>query len=371
MPTDAEKMASMQKAWADAVAASDWGKAAEVVNGFSAADMKARLQQLPAGDVGKLHAGAVGNKRVGQNAAVALATAAIQSPILGSAQTKRLAVITKDLSSADKARFKAVMDAAATPAEKAYIGKGLAAGHSIKTVEAFAAKIAGKDAKWMQDNLSLTGNSEGKGVKQQWSMSCNATAQEAVRGAMDPIYALKMHEDNPDLTEADEASGTSLNPRLAEEQKKLLESANPDGSKGGDAVARGSGIAAQGRWNTDLLNKIKSTTGASYEKRIVGVDETMDQSVGSINDGLSKGLPVPIVVGNAANRAAHYVVIVATDPGPPRYYSIHDPASGDTVTRSENQLRTGKIDLGWTTLYSIEKPTEIPKRPRKAKGKVK
>jgi hypothetical protein len=66
------------------------------------------------------------------------------------------------------------------------------------------------------------------------------------------------------------------------------------------------------------------------------------------------------VIGDGAdNASAHYVVIVASDPGPPRYYSIHDPASGDTVVRSEDQLRSGNLDMGWTKLFSIEKPTEV------------
>jgi hypothetical protein len=355
-----EKVVQMDEKWQKALKASDWQAAAEVVNGFSASDMKQRLAKLSADQVAKVHKGAIDNRKVGQNSAVALATVALQHPILGTAQTARADAIEKSLSPKDAAELKSVLDSAKSEKEKQYITKGLASGHSIGELKKFAAKIAGKDEKWLQDNLSLTGNSQGKGVKQQWSMSCNATAQEAVRGEMDPIWALKMHEENPHLTEADEKSGTKLNPSLGKEQKKLLESKEPDGSKGGDAVPRGSGKPADGRWNTDLLNKIEKSTGVSYERKTVGEDETMDESVTSINDGLAKGAPVPIVIGDGAdNASAHYVVIVASDPGPPRYYSIHDPASGDTVVRSEDQLRSGNLDMGWTKLFSIEKPTEV------------
>lgn len=361
-----EKIVQMDEKWQKALKAGDWPAAAEVVNGFSASDMKARLGKLSTDQIAKVHKGAIDNKKVGQNSAVALATVALQHPILGTAQASRAEELTRQLSPKDAKELKSVMDGAKTEKEKQYITKGLASGHSVSDLKKFAAKIAGKDEKWLQDNLSLTGNSEGKGVKQQWSMSCNATAQEAVRGEMDPLYALKMHEENPNLTEADETSGTKLNKSLGKEQKKLLESRNEDGSKGGQAVARGSGIEARGRWNTDLLNKIEKSTGVSYDRKVVGEDETMDETVTSINDGLSKGAPVPIVVGDGGDNAtAHYVVIMATDPGPPRYYSIHDPASGDTVVRSEDQLRNGNLDLGWTTLYSIEKPTEVKVKPKK------
>ena len=365
-----EKVVQMDDKWQNALSASDWEGAAEVVNGFSAADLKARLAKLTPDQIAKVHKGALDNKKVGQNSAVARATVALQHPILGAAQSARAEALIKSMPEKDAKELRSVLDRAKSESERQYLTKGVAAGHSIKEVKAFAAKIAGKDAKWLQDNLSLTGNSEGKGVKQQWSMSCNATAQEAVRGEMDPIYALKMHEENPHLTEADETSGTKLNKSLGQEQKKLLESKNPDGSKGGDAVARGSGIAADGRWNTDLLNNIQKSTGLSYERKRVGVDETMDQSVTSINDGLAKGAPVPIVIGDGGkNATAHYVVIVASDPGPPRYYSIHDPASGDTVVRSEDQLRKGNLDMGWTKLYSIEKPTEMKVKVKLKKGK--
>ncbi len=363
-----EKVVQMDEKWQKALKASDWPAAAEVVNGFSASGMKSRLAKLSKEQIAKLHKGAIDNRKVGQNSAVALATVALQHPVLGTAQASRAEELTKQLSPKDAKELKSVMESAKSEKEKQYITKGLASGHSVAELKKFAAKIAGKDEKWLQDNLSLTGNSEGKGVKQQWSMSCNATAQEAVRGEMDPLYALKMHEDNPHLTEADDKSGSKLNPTLAKEQKKLLESKNEDGSKGGQAVARGSGISARGRWNTDLLNKISKSTGVDYERKVVGTDETMDETVGSINDGLAKGAPVPIVVGDGGqNATAHYVVIMATDPGPPRYYSIHDPASGDTVVRSEDQLRTGNLDIGWTTLYSIEKPTEVKVKPKKGK----
>jgi hypothetical protein len=68
------------------------------------------------------------------------------------------------------------MDATKSEAEKQYLLKGVAAGHTVAELKAFAKKVQGKDAKWMRDNLSLTGSSTGTGVMQQWSQSCNAAA---------------------------------------------------------------------------------------------------------------------------------------------------------------------------------------------------
>ena len=77
------------------------------------------------------------------------------------------------MSPEDQKRLHVVMDGKKPPKELDYLQKGLAAGHGIGELEKFSRKIAGKDEKWMQDNLSLTGNSSGKGVKHNGP--CRAT----------------------------------------------------------------------------------------------------------------------------------------------------------------------------------------------------
>jgi hypothetical protein len=294
----------------------------------------------------------------------------ITPPILGPTQQKRADDAKAKLSPADQKKYQDLLDAAKSDKEKQYLAKGLSAGHSIAELQAFEAKIAGKDAKWMQDNLSLTGNSQGKGVKQQWSMSCNATTAEAVRGEMDPLYALKMHEDNPDITARNDADPTKLNPNLAADQKAQLESAYPDGKSGGLARPVGDHSKVPGRWNTDLLNKDKDSTGVNYTNKKIGAGGlTVDQAVDDISADVQKGMPVPIVIGDGGQAAyAHYVLVTATDPGPPRSFSIHDPANGTTEVRTEDELKNGKIDLagdptkkgsGWNKLGAYEKPTPV------------
>lgn len=349
-----------------AIGSTQWAEAAGVLEVLSKSVCAAEVKKLKPVIVKFIHKAAI--KEYGVSSPSALATAALDHPVLGGDQAQRASALEKSLSPDDKKVYDEVMAAAKTPAEKSYIGKGLAAGHSVAELKKFQAKIAGKDAKWLQDNLSLTGNSKGKGVKQQWSMSCNATAAEAVKGEMDPLYALQMHEDNPKLTEADDKSGTKLNPKMAAEQKAWLESQYPDGSKGGDARARGDRAPATGRWNTDLLNNQKGATGLDYQRELFKDDKEMEKGVKDMNDALDKKMPVPIIVGDGGkNKNAHYVVITATDPGPPRYYSIHDPATGDTVVRSEEQLKKGNLDMGWNKIAGIEKPTAVPIKGNKVK----
>ncbi|RMG59973.1 MAG: hypothetical protein D6722_21480, partial [Bacteroidetes bacterium] len=51
---------------------------------------------------------------------------------------------------------------------RAYVYKALAAGHTILDIITFAYQIFRKDATWLQNNLSLTGQSDGSGIKQSW-----------------------------------------------------------------------------------------------------------------------------------------------------------------------------------------------------------
>jgi hypothetical protein len=295
------------------------------------------------------------------DAYLAAANKQVEPPILGSAQDERATAVLKKMSKADQQAVGKLMDDAKSEAEKSYIQKGVASGHSVKELQEFAKKIQGKDAKWMRNNLSLTGNSKGRGVEQQWSMSCNATAVEAVHGQMDPVYALKMHEDSPKLDKADDSDATKVNPKLAEDQRKMLTSsykgkASTDKS-GGVAVARGA-AGGQGRWADDLLNNVSDSTGVSYTTKKLGGGTTVDDAIKSIDSGVSKGQPVPIIIGSGPTAYNHYVVVTGMEKGPPKSYTIHDPGSGKTVVRTEAQLKGGAINLsGWNQISAFEDPS--------------
>jgi hypothetical protein len=279
--------------------------------------------------------------------------------ILGTAQNERANALLKKMSADDQKAVQKVVDEAKSEPEKQFILKGLAAGHSVAELKEFARKIQGKDSAWLRDNLSLTSSSTGTGVKQQWSMSCNATTVQAVKGQMDPLYALKLHEESPKLDQADDLDATKTNPKLAEEQKKMLTS-QYKGGKGGDAQARKSGVAADGRWADDLLNNNSDVTGVTYSTKTIGAGTTVDDAIKSIDAGTSKGQPVPIVIGDGgANSTAHYVLVTGQDPGPPKRYTIHDPDSGKTEVRTEAQIKSGAINMGggWNQIGAYEDPS--------------
>jgi hypothetical protein len=285
--------------------------------------------------------------------------------VIGSTQVKQVQTRLKKMPEKEVKRYEATIDAAKSDEERDYLAKSLASNHSVDEIETFAKKIKGKDAKWMQDNLKLTSNTSGRGVKQQWSMSCNATTVQAVQAELDPIYALKLHQENKDLTTADNTDGTKVNTKLAEEQKAMLETKYAGSVKGavgyaGKAVAR-DGQGGAGRWADDLLNARSKTTGLKYSTTSLSAkDYPMDKALKDLDSALSKGRPVPLVIGDGgASANAHYVLATQMDEGPPKQYTIHDPWDGITVTRSAEDLSKGKINLaGWNQLSSMELPSE-------------
>ena len=284
----------------------------------------------------------------------------VAAPILGSMQQKRAEALKAALSPADRKTFDALIEKSKTDKEKQYVTKGLAAGHTVAELTRFQARIAGKDDKWMQDHLKLTGDSKGKGIKQQWHMSCNATTAQAVKGELDPLYALRLHDENSDISKADDNNAAAMNTKMGAEQKTMLESANPDGSQGGEASNRSDPTPKRGRWNTDLLNTMQDTTGLKYASKKLGGGITIDTAIAAMKGDAAQGIPLPIVIGNGPAQYTHYVLVTACQPGPPAKFAIHDPWEGKTYMRSEATIRAGTINIaGSNQITAYENPSVV------------
>ncbi len=288
--------------------------------------------------------------------------------IISPAQAQRANDKFDKLSPEEKEKFQKILDNAGSSDERMYTWKAFAACHSVEECSDFGDKIRGKDADWMQDNLKLTGSTDGTGVQQQWSHSCNATTAQAVRGEMDPVYALKEHEDNPNMGSVDATDATADNPKLAQEQKDMLESEYV-----GPASGKHTGVAANrdnvsktgsGRWASDQFNDVSDVTGVTYTTE---KNPNVDDALKSVDAGVDKGVPVPIVIGNGPGKFTHYVLVTGKDEGPPKTYTIHDPWSGDTVTRSADDVKNGKINIaGSNKITAIENPGLVGKEPATA-----
>jgi hypothetical protein len=180
-------------------------------------------------------------------------------------------------------------------------------------------------------------------------------------GRARPLYALKLHEENTDITQANDADATAMNTKMGAEQKAMLESAYPDGSQGGQASNRGDPTPKRGRWNTDLLNNMQDTTGLKYANNKLGGAITIDTAIATMKSDAAQGIPLPIVIGNAPGQYTHYVLVTACDEGPPVKFAIHDPWEGKTYYRREETIRGGKINIaGSNQITAYENPTVVP-----------
>jgi hypothetical protein len=267
---------------------------------------------------------------------------------LGQPQQDRADKLLGAMSDDDRKKVQKLLDDA--PADqKKYLTKAIATKHTAAEIEAFARKIAGKDQKWMDENLHLVGLSEGKGIKQQWADSCGPTTVQAMKGELDPIYALKLHEENTDITKADDSDGTDLNAKMAAEQKKNLE------DHGGIAVNRdhhGAGMTLTGH-----LNEQTDKLGVKFDIESVGTDDGMTKGLNDAEAALKKGLPVPVRVGG--DNGGHFVLMTGVEDGPPRRYSFHDPWEGKTLVFTDEQIKQNKINIaGWTKMTHIYNPSE-------------
>ncbi len=246
--------------------------------------------------------------------------------------------------------------------EKQYIYKALAAGNSISVVTAFSSIIRGRSPEWMRNNLSLTNHDGGKGIKQQWHDSCNATTVQAARGQMDPVYAYVLIQRNKDITSANDSNGMDKNKNMAQEQKDMLEQ-DYDGSLGkmggGTAVNRDAS-GGVGRWADDLLNENTAANGVSYRTLRRGDGHSLTDLIAEIKKGAKRGIPVPIVVGNSPTSYGHYTMVTRMDSSAsPNVFFIHDPWEGIMKQFTEDDFKNSTLSLaGWTTLSAVEAVTE-------------
>jgi type VI secretion system secreted protein VgrG len=283
--------------------------------------------------------------------------------ILNPFQAARAELKYQALSAAQKKAFDALIGKAKSRDEEAYLKKALAAGRTVDEIAAFADRIRGQSPAWMRDNLKLTGSTTGTGVQQQFSTSCNATVVQAIHGELDPIYALQVHDENPRLDQADNRNPTRVNPKLAAEQKAMLESPYAGArfpgltGKAGQATARSS-AGGVGRFADDKLNDLSPTTGLGFQTQLVGKDVTTAQALSTIDSSLAQGAPVPLIIGQSSSQTAHYVLVTGVSDGQPKTYTIHDPWEGKTVTRTADQMTNGNLDIaGHKYISGIEKPT--------------
>jgi hypothetical protein len=271
--------------------------------------------------------------------AVVFGTATVNgSSLLGAAQLTRLAQLMTGMSAADRARLDAILRAAKSPAEQAYIVKALAAGNSLSQVVAFAGQIRGKSGTWLISHLSLAGTAgmlsyDGTALVQSTGNNCGSAAIVAARVLTDPMFAhsLTTGANGQDL------SGAQFTARVAAVEAQTHDATNT--------------LWPQSLGTTPwaMAAEMNSGAGGGAGYGVDWVDDTDPLSAHSaLQQAISAvdaGYPVPVLLaptlgGLAHGTPLHYELITAHSGG---QLSIYDPEGGTITQVPDSDFLNGSM----------------------------
>jgi hypothetical protein len=242
----------------------------------------------------------------------ALATGKATFGVIGAHQAGRVKPAAEKLPPAELALWRKTVDGLAGTLNRVFVYKALAANHSVAECVAFAACVADKDDKWLMTNCT-GGDSmmEGSGTRQAYSHTCGVTTVQTLRAEYDPVYALKLHTENPQLNSVDNADPTKINPKAAAEQKSMHETQyqGDHGAHTGVSASRKDIAKGSGRWVDDWLNSLTATTGLKYKTK---KDPSTAEAITTLTDKVGGGMMTPVVIGNGKGSYTHYNLVMHT-----------------------------------------------------------
>ncbi|WP_436498959.1 hypothetical protein [Actinokineospora sp. HUAS TT18] len=265
--------------------------------------------------------------------------------ILNAAQLAKIGQLLGSMSPEDRARFEDLLARAGSDTERAWILKGLTAGHGVNELSGFADKIRGKDDQWLSDHLSLidrggadTQSRFGAPVKQFDQTTCGTTALIVARAETDPLYSLSLTEGDPQ----------KFGERFADEQARMHDATNTVWPE-----AIGTSPMAMADWMSDNSGQ----PGVKYDWH--PVDDTsqggMTAAYRDVVTAVDAGRPVPLMVGGD-DVTRHYVLAVGHSGGD---LLIYDPGRGTTVRVPESDFMNGNLGRGgsgWNRVHGVVTP---------------
>ncbi|KOG36977.1 peptidoglycan-binding protein [Streptomyces resistomycificus] len=265
--------------------------------------------------------------------------------ILSANDLERSGQAMERMSPAERARVEKLLAEAATPQEKAYLMKALAAGYSVDEVSDFGGKIHGKDEEWLREHLAPVSTNSETGQEQQtfgdklWDQdgaTCVPSSTVTARAMVDPVYALELtggpsgQEDDPE----------AFRERLTDEQLRMHEEGGGS-NEGWFWDRQPAGMDDDGQ--VEISNKeLSPHTGDSYEAHDMNSDDDRRDVLTDIEKSVAEGKPVPInVEGEDENgdRVGHGLMIVGQEGG---MLQVYNPW-GTTTWVSEDEFIRGDL----------------------------
>jgi hypothetical protein len=283
--------------------------------------------------------------------------------ILTPAEEDRAAAALGGLSDADRQAMMNLLATSASPDQRAYLLKALAAGYSVDEVSRFDAMIAahGDDPAWLAQHLNpLAMDSSGMNQQpntfdgQDWTQgqhpTCVASSTVAARAAVDPLYALELttggHPGDPAFD-----NGDAFANRLLAEQTSVY-----DGGRNwlDKLPLVGNDGMSDGQSTTIADQQIAAHTGVSYSNVDLGDADARSTTIPQIEKAVDNGYPVP--VSTRAGNEGHQMMIIghAGD-----QLEIYNPW-GYTYWVSEGAFSSGDIAAGTEFLPGTPVSVRLP-----------
>ena len=229
------------------------------------------------------------------------------------------------MSPEDRAKFDQLLANAGSDTERAWLLKGLSAGHNVTELSAFADKIRGKDENWLGEHLSLIDRGGpgaqsrfGTDVDQFDDYTCGTTSLIVSHAETDPLYALSLTDGDP----------AKFDERFSAEQARVHDQTNTIWPE------------KLGTSPVGMADYMSKNTGTDYTWHLVddteqaNVSSNLRQAVGAADSGH----PVPMLVGGATPR--HYVLVTGHQGG---NVMIFEPSSGTTIAVPESDFLNGNL----------------------------
>jgi hypothetical protein len=360
--------AEMRAAHHDAMATVDLRLAAHIAMRNAAEDYTATMHDL----AGQARGWKLDETRPGTGLtsidAIVLAEAGSQyggeSPILTAAMDTRAADALAAMGDGERGQMMALLAAAQSPEQRAYLLKALAAGYPIDKVSQFNKMIAGRDRAWLRQHLSPlqmdasidSGTAENAFGSVGWEQgnypTCVSSSTITARAQVDPLYALELttggHPGDPAFDDP-----AAFKDRLRDEQLRLYD----DGRSWWQDLVRNDGMT-DGQSETIADEQIAPHTGATYENVDMSDRESRETTMRTIERAVDDGYPVPLSTDQG--RLGHQMLVIGHDNG---QLQVYNPW-GYTYWVSEDDFVAGTVNRIDSDIPGVPTAVRLPQEPR-------
>lgn len=273
-------------------------------------------------------------------------------PLAGDVATRADAAYLA-LTPQDRATVDALLAQAPTTQHRAWVLAALAAGASVVTLTAFAARIGGERADRLRRLLDPTAQPTGT-LEQQSPTTCGSASLLVARMLTDPVYALWVLDGFDART--GETDHRELNERFAELEREVKARTNDVVDRsGGLTLPWPSGLGTPPWGAGEELNNGAGVPGTGYEVGLVDTDSPADRrrAYDALAASAASGRPAPLYVGDDASPRHVVLVVGRTGDG----LQVYDPARGAVVAVREDDFVSGDLSLsGWQRPWAVVTP---------------